>query len=1391
MTRTSTVWMKVATALTPCALLAALGVQGAPAPPAGKTNPTVGAYSAVVRPVLERYCLSCHSPSLKRGGLDLARFASADAVRRDVKPWQGVIDHLEVGDMPPNGLPRPTEPEKQRLVAWVRDMLHRDALAHAGDPGYVPLRRLSNAEYDCTIRDLTGVDLRPTREFPADGAAGEGFTNAAEALTDVSPTLLSKYFGAAKEIAEHTVLLPDGFRLSPAKTRREWTDESTAQLRAFFNARVNPDGSIPYAAYLGTLVRHRAALAAGTATVEQIAAPEKLSAKYLRILWQTLNDATPSYPLDALRADWRKAGEKDAPALAAEVAGWQAALWRTVRIGSYVQPAGKGFAESTSRQVAANPAPAEVQPLRLTVKPAPGLSEVVLRLSARAVDGGADGRIVWQRPRFEGVGKPTLLLRDYPQFGPAFEIDLRREFADAAQYLAAAVEMADNPKRDVEELAQRQSLDLPLLNRWIATLDLAPLGRTAASDDPGRVVPAVALQALDEKVEKDGGKPAISGWRRHGEGLPVLVTNASDTLEHIPGNASPHGVMVHPTPDEFVGVVWTSPLAGIVRVRARITHAHPACGNGVAWWLEHRRGQRASMFAEGALPLGGEARPAEQTLRVEKGDAILLAVDAKDHDHSCDLTDIALAITPVAHPDLAWDLAGDIADTVLQGNPHADRHGNRAVWSFVKGPTRPVGAAATPLIPPASVLGRWREAVADPARRATTTALAQQVQSLLSGARPAGDNDPDRLLYDQLVSVDSPLIDAGGPASAARPRLSGAFGLDRTRFGANGDLEVPATSQTDIRLPAALFRGRELVVEARLDAPASDRAVAVQAGTAEPGAPIRPDGAGALVAAPNGDGYRRALAGYDRFRSLFPLYACFPNVIPTDEVVNLKMFHREDEPLARLMLTDAEARRLDKLWDEHRFISRQPAVENTYLPLFIGFVTQDQPKEMVAFFEGRRPAFRARAEAFAAEEMAAIPKQLDALLDFASRAYRRPLAAGEKTELLELYRTIRAKGAPHDEAFRGVLARILVAPAFLFRIEQAPAGTRPGPVDDWALATRLSYFLWSSAPDAELRRLAAAGRLHDPKTLAAQARRMLGDDRVRSLAVEFGAQWLHVRGFDAVNEKNEKLFPTFDAELRRDIYEETIRFFQDLFQSDRPVTDLLNADYTFLNGGLAKHYAIPGVTGPKWRRVDGVRKYGRGGVLGLASIQASQAAASRTSPVLRGNWLVETLLGERLPRPPPNVPKLPEEEGAGGVTLRQQVERHSRDPACAVCHTRIDPYGFALEQYDSIGRYRVKDLAGGPIDAKAKLKDGTQFEGVDGLRTYLLTKKKGVIVRLFCRRLLGYALGRSVANSDQPLIDEMVESLNRNGGRMSAAVRTIVLSPQFRMIRGRDYAGVR
>jgi hypothetical protein len=264
----------------------------------------------------------------------------------------------------------------------------------------------------------------------------------------------------------------------------------------------------------------------------------------------------------------------------------------------------------------------------------------------------------------------------------------------------------------------------------------------------------------------------------------------------------------------------------------------------------------------------------------------------------------------------------------------------------------------------------------------------------------------------------------------------------------------------------------------------------------------------------------------------------------------------------------------------------------------------------------------------------------------------------------------------------------------LFRIETASKGKEPTPVSDWELATRLSYFLWSSMPDDELRQLAAAGKLRDPKILAEQTQRMLKDVRTRSLAIEFGTQWIHVRGFDELKEKNETLFPTFDAKLRQAIYEESILFFQDLFQGDRPAIAILDADYTFLNEPLAKHYGIPGVKGLEWRKVDGVRKYGRGGVLGLASVQAKQSGASRTSPVLRGNWVVETLLGEKLPRPPANVPILPDQDGTDKLTTRQMVEKHVSNASCATCHVRIDPFGFAFEKFDAIGRPREKESGG-------------------------------------------------------------------------------------------------
>ena len=284
---------------------------------------------------------------------------------------------------------------------------------------------------------------------------------------------------------------------------------------------------------------------------------------------------------------------------------------------------------------------------------------------------------------------------------------------------------------------------------------------------------------------------------------------------------------------------------------------------------------------------------------------------------------------------------------------------------------------------------------------------------------------------------------------------------------------------------------------------------------------------------------------------------------------------------------------------------------------------------------------------------------------------------------------------------------MLVSPSFLYRLEKAADGPKPAPVYDWELASRLELLpAVVGAPTPPLREAAAAGRLRDPDVLAAQARRLLKAPEARRLATEFACQWLDVYGFDALDEKSERHFPTFNA-LRGAMYEETIRFFTDLFQSDASVLSIFDADHAFLNEALAKHYGIPGVSGPEWRRVEGVRKFGRGGILGLSATLSKHSGASRTSPILRGNWVTESLLGEGTPKPPPGVPILPDEDAsAGGLSVRQIVEKHTSDVRCMGCHSRIDPFGFALEAYDAIGRFREKDGSGQPVDAHAKLRDG-------------------------------------------------------------------------------------
>ena len=279
------------------------------------------------------------------------------------------------------------------------------------------------------------------------------------------------------------------------------------------------------------------------------------------------------------------------------------------------------------------------------------------------------------------------------------------------------------------------------------------------------------------------------------------------------------------------------------------------------------------------------------------------------------------------------------------------------------------------------------------------------------------------------------------------------------------------------------------------------------------------------------------------------------------------------------------------------------------------------------------------------------------------------------------------------------------------------------------------------------------------------------------MAEQFACQWLHIRGFDQNDDKNEQRFPEF-AILRGDMYEESVRFFEDLFRNDGSVFDMLTADHTYLNERLANHYGIDGVKGEAWQRVDGMQAKGRGGVLGVATVWAVNSGASRTTPILRGNWVYETLLGEKLPRPPADVPQLPASVPSG-LTARQLIEKHSSLPECAKCHERIDPYGFALEQFNPIGRLRPAS-----VDTRTQLADGVRIEGLIGLREHLAIKRMDDVIKQFCRKLLGYALGREVALSDLLLIDEMQRQLKTNDYRFSSVVEAIVLSPQFQKIRG-------
>jgi hypothetical protein len=401
------------------------------------------------------------------------------------------------------------------------------------------------------------------------------------------------------------------------------------------------------------------------------------------------------------------------------------------------------------------------------------------------------------------------------------------------------------------------------------------------------------------------------------------------------------------------------------------------------------------------------------------------------------------------------------------------------------------------------------------------------------------------------------------------------------------------------------------------------------------------------------------------------------------------------------------------------------------------------------------------------------------------RAYRRPVNDDDLRRPLRFFREGSAEGAGFEAGIERALAAILVAPQFLIRVEADPAGLAPGAVyriSDLELASRLSFFIWSSLPDDDLLEAAGRGDLRQPALLERQVRRMLADPRARNLVTNFAAQWLHLRGLEGVM-PDVRRFVDFDDNLRRSLRRETELLVENVLHEDRPVTELLSADYTFLDERLAKHYGVPHVYGSHFRRVSfaGPADRQRGGLLRQGSILTVTSYATRTSPVIRGNWVLANLVGAPAPPPPPNVPALDDSHVSAALPIRARLAAHREKPACASCHNLMDPVGFSLENFDAVGRWRTEEDRR-PVDAAGGLPDGAKFDGVGGLERALLARPD-LFAATLAEKLLTFALGRGIEPTDGPAIRAAVRRADAEDFRFSALVLGLVNSPPFQLRR--------
>jgi hypothetical protein len=969
-------------------------------------------FAQTVRPFVTRYCIGCHSGETPAAQLDLKAYSTMDTVVRDHPRWALVLDKLTAKQMPPSPLPQPPAEARQQVIDWIKAMRLNEARKNAGDPGQVLARRLSNSEYDYTIRDLTGVDIRPASEFPVDPANTAGFDNSGESLS-MSPALLNKYLQAARKVGDNMVLTPDGFAFAPYPMLVETDRDKYAIKRIVdFYERQPTD----YADYFQAAWRfkHRSALGKPGATLAAIAAESKVSAKYLPMIWQLLEE-TP------------EAAKKEVGPIA-KLQG----LWRELPTPGGNHP---------DKDAAVRAQCVQMRDFVVRIR-----NHTAMQFAAPVVKGLP-------------AGSQPLMNWKYLQFNSH-----RRDFDPAA------LRTDTDPVLVVPAIPRYPGLHQEAAPRWAA------LTAKARADDPDLVVPAA------ERVRYE------ASFARFASVFPDTFY-VKERGRYFPDDSQDKGRLLS---------------AGYHNV--------------MGYWRDDT--------------------PLMELILDDKGQKELNRL---------------------------WDEFDFIAD-------HTAR-----TW--------------------------------------------------------------DQYYFNQSGEVDG-------------------------KGAESGRLRPPDKKVND---PAVIFGLRDdyLAKAKPANNPAAMEAIRVH-------------------------------------------------------------FQWENDTMRRV-----ERMRLE-----------------------------------------------------------AEPHHLDALLKFAARAYRRPLAKSEREDILAYYHTLREKdGLSHEEAVRESVVSVLMSPDFCYRIDMldtsdksANKGSRPTlPLSGYALASRLSYFLWSSMPDQELLAHAASGDLHRADVLIAQARRMLKDEKVRGLATEFGGNWLDFRRFEQNNSVDRERFPSFNNELREAMFEEPIRLIEDMIHNDRSVLDLLYGNYTFVNLVLSRHYGMPDVPGGQdhWVRVDDAGKYGRGGLLPMAVFLTQNSPGLRTSPVKRGYWVVRRVLGETIPPPPPVVPELPNDESKSDLPLRDMLAKHRANAVCASCHARFDSFGLAFEGYGPVGEARTKDLAGRPVDTKAVFPGGSQGAGFEGVEAYIREHRQTDYLDNLSRKLLAYALNRSLLLSDELTVQQMGARLAANGYRFDSLVETIVTSPQF------------